>query len=203
MLLFPSASAENYVTFTQTLPDLAELSVCLWLHVAASPFGTLLSYATEHNDNQLVLYGSSSASLDFVIGDPVYRRLPVSFRDPRWHHLCILWSSIQGQFWHYSDGRLSSSGSGFRRGWEISGGGSVVLGQEQDSVGGGFNPAEGFAGQMSGFRLWNRVLSPSEVKGVAEGRGVPRGVVLGMEDIKEVHGEVQEVGCECLEHCAV
>lgn len=77
----------------------------------------------------------------------------------------------------------------------------MVLGQEQDSIGGGFDAAEGFAGQMAGFRVWNRVLSTSEVEGVAEGRGVPRGVVLDMQDIKEVHGEVQQVACECLEHC--
>ncbi|XP_031718044.1 pentraxin-4 [Anarrhichthys ocellatus] len=216
MLFFPSASTENYVTFFRSLPDLPELSVCLWLRVEASHVGTLLSYATDFNDNQLVLYGrnssassssssrpsSSSPSLDFVIGDPVYRRLSASsLLDARWHHLCALWSSIQGRFWHYSDGRLASSGSNFRKGWEIPGGGSVVLGQEQDTVGGGFDPAEGFAGQVAGFRMWSRVLSPSEVEGVAEGRGVPRGVVLGMEDIKEVHGEVQQVACECLEHC--
>ncbi|XP_076609448.1 uncharacterized protein ptx4 [Chaetodon auriga] len=205
ILFFPMAAAENYVTFSLTLPNLPELSLCLWLRVESSHVGTLLSYATDDNDNQLVLYGrnsSSSPSLDFIIGDPVYRRLPVSsLLDARWHHLCIVWSSIQGRFWHYSDRRLTSSGSNFRKGWEIPGGGSVVLGQEQDTVGGGFDPAEGFSGQMAGFRLWNRVLSPSEVEGVAEGRGVPRGVVLDMEDIKEVHGEVQQVACECLEHC--
>ncbi|GAA6226057.1 pentraxin-4 isoform X1 [Lates japonicus] len=235
MLFFPSASVENYVTFSLTLPDLPELSVCLWLRVEASHVGTLLSYATDDNDNQLVLYGRNSSassttfsassssshpsystspfstsshpsaspsSLDFVIGDPVYRRLPVSsLLDARWHHLCVLWSSIQGRFWHYSDRRLTSSGSNFRKGWEIPGGGSVVLGQEQDSVGGGFDAAEGFAGQVAGFRVWNRVLSPTEVEGVAEGRGVPRGVVLDLEDIKEVHGDVQQVACECLEHC--
>uniref|UniRef100_A0A3B4WJK1 Pentraxin family member n=1 Tax=Seriola lalandi dorsalis TaxID=1841481 RepID=A0A3B4WJK1_SERLL len=188
-LLSPSVCTENYVTFALTLPDLPELSVCLWLRVEASHVGTLLSYATDDNDNQLVLYGH-----------PVYRRLPTSLLlDSRWHHLCVLWSSIQGRFWHYSDHRLTSSGSNFRKGWEIPGGGSVVLGQEQDSVGGGFDASEGFAGQVAGFRVWNRVLSPPEVEGVADGRGVPRGVVLDMEDIKEVHGEVQQVACECLD----
>lgn len=77
----------------------------------------------------------------------------------------------------------------------------MVLGQEQDAVGGGFDPAEGFAGHIAGFRLWKRVLSPSEVGGVAGGRGVPRGVVLDMDDIEDVHGDVQQVACECLEHC--
>uniref|UniRef100_A0A3P8SZS6 Pentraxin (PTX) domain-containing protein n=1 Tax=Amphiprion percula TaxID=161767 RepID=A0A3P8SZS6_AMPPE len=211
VLLFPSASAENYVTFSVSLPDLPELSFCLWLHVEAAHVGTVFSYATDDNDNQLVLYGrsstasstpfsasssslASSPSLDFVIGDPVYRRLPVpTLLDARWHHLCVLWSSIQGRFWHYNDRRQASLGSNFRKGWEVPGGGSVVLGQEQDYVGGGFDPAEGFVGKMAGFRAWNRVLSPAEVEGVAEGRGVPRGVVLDMEDIKEVHGEVQQV----------
>uniref|UniRef100_A0A672GDT5 Pentraxin family member n=1 Tax=Salarias fasciatus TaxID=181472 RepID=A0A672GDT5_SALFA len=184
-LLSPSlfTSAENYVSFSVSLPDLPELSVCLWLRVEASPIGTLLSYATDNNDNQLVLYG-------------LYRRLPVaSLLDAHWHHLCVVWSSIQGRFWHYTDRYLISSGSNFRKAWEIPGGGSVVLGQEQDSVGGGFDPAEGFAGQIAGFRMWNRVLSASEVEGVASGRGVPRGVVLGMEDIKEVHGDV-DLFCE-------
>ncbi|XP_029998103.1 pentraxin-4-like [Sphaeramia orbicularis] len=229
MLFFPSASEQNYVTFSLSLPNLPELSMCLWLRVDTSHVGTLLSYATHDNDNQLVLYGRNSSvsstsfsassssshlsysslfapksfpSLDFVIGDPVFRRLPISsLMDSRWHHLCVVWSSIQGRFWHYNNRRLASTGSDFRKGWEIPGGGSVVLGQEQDSVGGGFDRAEGFAGQMAGFRIWDRVLSPSEVEGVAEGRGVPRGVVLGMEDIKQVHGEVQQVACECLEHC--
>ncbi|XP_075995146.1 uncharacterized protein ptx4 [Genypterus blacodes] len=215
MLFFPSSSVENYVTFSRSLPGLPELSVCLWLRVESAHIGTLLSYATDDNDNQLVLYGSSSSSashnssssslspsLDFVIGDPVYRRLPAAaFLDARWHHLCVLWSSIQGHLWHYTDRRLISSGSNFQKGWEVPGGGSVVLGQEQDTVGGGFDPAEGFVGRVAGFRVWNRVLSPSEVRGVAEGRGVPRGVVLSMEDIKKVHGEVQQVACECLERC--
>ncbi|XP_035766713.1 pentraxin-4 [Neolamprologus brichardi] len=220
MVLFPSASAENYVTFSLSLPALLELSLCLWLRVETPHIGTLLSYATDDSDNQLVLYGhrssssstpfsvsspsspSSSPSLDFVIRDPVYRRLQVSpLLDAHWHHVCVLWSSIHGRFWHYNDHLLASSGSDFRKGWEVPGGGSVVLGQEQDSVGGGFDPAEGFAGQMAGFRLWNRVLSPSEVEGVVAGRGVPRGVVLGMEDIKEVHGAVHHVACDCLEYC--
>uniref|UniRef100_A0A668T3J5 Pentraxin (PTX) domain-containing protein n=1 Tax=Oreochromis aureus TaxID=47969 RepID=A0A668T3J5_OREAU len=195
MVLFPSASAENYVTFSLSLPALLELSLCLWLRVETPHIGTLLSYATDDSDNQLVLYGHKSS-------DPVYRRLQVSaLLDAHWHHVCVLWSSIHGRFWHYNDHLLASSGSDFRKGWEIPGGGSVVLGQEQDSVGGGFDPAEGFAGQMAGFRLWNRVLSPLEVEGVAAGRGVPRGVVLGMEDIKEVHGAVHHVACDCLEYC--
>ncbi|XP_062304214.1 pentraxin-4 [Osmerus eperlanus] len=206
MLLFPSASSDNYVTFARSFPNLPELSVCLWLRVDVGYIGTLLSYATEDNDNSLVLYGHRATvprdTLDFVLGDPVYRQLHVdAVLDGRWHHLCFLWSSIEGRFWHYTDRRLTSTGSKFRKGYEVPGGGSVVLGQEQDTVGGGFDPEEGFAGRIAGFVVWNRVLSPGEVAGVATGKGVPRGVVLTLEDVAGVHGEVQKVACECLEHC--
>uniref|UniRef100_A0A8C7JJ87 Pentraxin 4, long n=2 Tax=Oncorhynchus kisutch TaxID=8019 RepID=A0A8C7JJ87_ONCKI len=213
MLLFPSASSENYVTFSRSFPALPELSVCLWLRVDVGYVGTLLSYATEDNDNKLVLYGRNSSSsssstpsratLDFVVGDPAYRELPVdSVLDGCWHHLCVLWSSIQGRFWHYTDRRLTSAGSRFRKGYEVPGGGIVVLGAEQDSQGGGFDPTEGFVGRLAGFTVWDRVLSPGEVTGVAMGRGVPRGVVLELGDVDGVHGEVQQVACECLEHCS-
>ncbi|XP_064813909.1 trichohyalin-like [Oncorhynchus masou masou] len=213
MLLFPSASSENYVTFSRSFPALPELSVCLWLRVDVGYVGTLLSYATEDNDNKLVLYGRNSSSsssstpsratLDFVVGDPAYRELPVdSVLDGCWHHLCVLWSSIQGRFWHYTDRRLTSAGSRFRKGYEVPGGGIVVLGAEQDSQGGGFDPTEGFVGRLAGFTVWDRVLSPGEVTGVATGRGVPRGVVLELGDVDGVHGEVQQVACECLEHCS-
>ena len=76
-----------------------------------------------------------------------------------------------------------------------------MLGQERDAVGGGLDPEEGFEGRIAGFVVWNRLLSPGEVAGVATGKGLPRGVVLTLEDVAGVHGEVQQVACECLEHC--
>ncbi|XP_072550137.1 pentraxin-4 [Salminus brasiliensis] len=206
VLLFPSASTENYVTFyTPFLTGIHELSVCTWLRVDAEYLGTLLSYATEANDNTLVLYGRRSSvlgSMDFVIGDPAYRELTTdSMLDGQWHHMCVVWSSIEGRFWHYTDQRLISTGSRFQKGYEIPPGGSFILGQEQDTVGGGFDQAEAFVGRLAGFALWTRVLTPGEVSGLASGRGMPRGAVLTMDDVDVLHGSVQQVTCECLEHC--
>ncbi|KAG5832122.1 hypothetical protein ANANG_G00287760 [Anguilla anguilla] len=62
-LTFPSASTHNYVTFKKGFATgVHELSVCTWLRVGAGAgyIGTLLSYATEDNDNKLVLYGRNS-----------------------------------------------------------------------------------------------------------------------------------------------
>ncbi|XP_041132951.1 pentraxin-4 [Polyodon spathula] len=207
MLVFPNASTENYVTFTKGFPaELHELSVCTWLRTEAGYLGTLLSYATEENDNKLVLHGRNSSapqtSLHFVIGDPAFRELPVGPLLHRgWHHLCVIWSSIEGKYWYYVNRRLSAAGSKFQKGYEIPPGGSLVLGQEQDSVGGGFDMAESFVGSLAGFAAWNRALTPGEVSGIATGKGMPRGTVFTLDDIAAVHGDVQRVDCGCLEHC--
>ncbi|KAJ8253956.1 hypothetical protein COCON_G00205680 [Conger conger] len=207
-LTFPSATIQNYVTFNKGFSTgVHELSICTWLKVGAGAryMGTLLSYATEDNDNKLVLYGRNSTrrgSLDFVIGDPVYRELPVEgMLDGNWHHLCVVWSSIEGRFWHYTDRRLTSTGSRFRKGYEIPSGGAVVLGQEQDAVGGGFDEAEAFVGSLAGFAVWNRALSPGEVSEVATGRGLPRGTILTLDDIQQPNGNVRLQHCDCLESC--
>ncbi|MBN3303919.1 PTX4 protein, partial [Amia calva] len=206
MLIFPGPSTQNYVTFRKGfLARIHELSICSWLQVDVPYMGTLLSYATEENDNKLVLYGRNSSeqgSVDFVIGDPAYRQLPVkTLLDGKWHHLCIIWSSIEGKFWHYTDRRLTSTGSKFQKGYEVPSGGSFIMGQEQDSLGGGFDVAEAFVGQVAGFAVWNRALAPGEVSGIAMGKGLPRGTILTMDDIAAVHGAVQQVDCDCLEHC--
>ncbi|KAM8961021.1 pentraxin-4 [Pelodytes ibericus] len=206
MLIFPNSSTENYATFGKGLREsLHEFSICSWVKTQANYVGTILSYATEDNDNKLVLHGRNGEgydSLHFVIGDPTFRELPmVPLTDGRWHHTCFIWSSIQGKYWFYVDRRLASTGSRFQKGYEIPPGGSLVLGQEQDTMGGGFDSSEAFVGRLAGFAMWKRALSPGEVSGIATGRGFPRGTILTLSDASSLHGSVQRVPCTCLEHC--
>ena len=44
----------------------------------------------------------------------------------------------------------------------INGGGVIVLGQQQDSLGGSFGPAS-FMGTLSGVNLWNQKLSRMQI----------------------------------------
>lgn len=43
------------------------------------------------------------------------------------------------------------------------GGGALVLGQDQDQRGEGFNPVESFVGSLSQLNIWDYVLSPQQV----------------------------------------
>ncbi|EHB14236.1 hypothetical protein GW7_05760 [Heterocephalus glaber] len=206
VFVFPNASTGNVVFLSPGfLKGLRALSFCSWIRLASGHLGTLLSYATEENDNKLVLHGRDSlvpGSMHFVIGDPAFRELPLQpLLDSQWHHICVSWTSIQGRYWLYVDRRLVASGSHFREDYEIPPGGSLVLGQEQDSVGGGFDSAEAFVGSMSGLAIWDRVLVPREVANLVTGKKLPTGAILTLANATLVGGFVQRINCLCLEHC--
>ncbi|XP_070617613.1 pentraxin-4 [Erythrolamprus reginae] len=206
MLVFPNASTENFAAFQPGLQtSLWELSLCSWVRTSASYLGTILSYATEENDNKLVLHGRDAAprnAIHFVIGDPAFRELPVgAVLDGRWHHVCLIWSSLRGRYWFYLDRRLASMGSNFRKGYKIPAQGSLVLGQEQDTLGGGFESSESFVGLLAGFAVWGRALLPGEVSSIALGEGHLGGALLTLANVSTLGGSVRKVDCTCLEHC--
>ncbi|XP_010214299.1 PREDICTED: pentraxin-4 [Tinamus guttatus] len=115
VLLFPNSSVQNVAVIGAGLRvGLRALSLCTWVSTPAPYLGTLLSYATEDNDNKLVVHGwdrGLPGSMHFVIGDPEFRELPVTqLLDGKWHHLCLTWSSEQGKFRFYVDRRLLAGG---------------------------------------------------------------------------------------------
>ncbi|GCC31685.1 hypothetical protein chiPu_0010146, partial [Chiloscyllium punctatum] len=206
MMHFPNSSIENYASFGKEFSTgLFEITICSWLKTKANYLGTMLSYATEDNDNKLVLHGrntSKQTTIHFVIGDPAFRELPVrSLLDGRWHHVCIIWSSFEGKYWYYIDRRLAATGSKFQKGYEIPAGGTLIIGQEQDNMGGGFDETESFVGNLAGFTIWNRALSPGEISGITTGKLLPGGQMLTFNDISILNGGVQHYNCTCLEHC--
>jgi len=79
VLIFPNTSTENVIFLSPgLLVPLRALTFCSWVRMATSYLGTLLSYATDDNDNKLVLHGRDSlvpGSIHFVIGDPIFREV--------------------------------------------------------------------------------------------------------------------------------
>ena len=66
-----------------------------------------------------------------------------------WIHIAVTWQSIDGGWDFYVNGFLYTSGSGLQAGSYVKGGGSLVVGQEQDSFGGAFVRSEAFIGELS------------------------------------------------------
>ncbi|XP_030338125.1 pentraxin-4 [Strigops habroptila] len=205
VLHFPNTSAEH-VAILGLGPRraLRALSLCAWVATPAPCLGALLSYTTEDSGSALAVRGCGRdlpGSAQFVMEDGQLRELPVTpLLGGKWHHLCLTWSSGQGQYRFYVDRRLLAAGSGFQQGYEIPGGGLLVLGREQHHPGRGFSTEEAFVGHLAGFALWSRALLPGEVASMATGRGLPRGPLLTLADAS-LRGGVQRVACPYLQHC--
>ncbi|XP_033373885.1 pentraxin-4 [Parus major] len=205
VLLFPNSSAEHRAVLgLGPQRGLRAMSLCAWLATPAPRLGPLLSYGTEDGHSELAVHGHGGdrpGSARFIVGDRQFRDLPVvPLLDGKWHHLCLTWSSGQGQYRFYVDRRLLAAGSGFQQGYEIPAGGSLVLGWRQDGPNMDLGTAEGFVGHLAGFALWRRALLPGEVARMATGRGLPRGPLLTLADAS-VQGGVRRVVCPCLQRC--
>ena len=77
-----------------------------------------------------------------------------------WHHICVTWKNTKGDWQFYLDGQLQSSGTDLKKNHQIPAGGTVVIGQDQDKVGGDFDIEDSFGpGEVKEVNLWSRVLS--------------------------------------------
>ena len=80
----------------------------------------------------------------------------------------------------------------------IRGGGSLVLGQKQDALGGGFQKHQSFIGEMTGVNIWSRVLDEQEIATLSKSCFVEEGSVFKRSDFKNhTRGAVQLVSTSC------
>lgn len=73
----------------------------------------------------------------------------------------------------------------FQSGAVIRGGGVMVLGQEQDSLGGSFSPEEAFTGDLSQLNVWDKVLSPQDIYNLVQSCYGKQGNVKAWADFRE------------------
>ncbi|CAL1301825.1 unnamed protein product [Larinioides sclopetarius] len=91
----------------------------------------------------------------------------------------------------YKDGKLQSNGTNLRPRDVIPGGGSLVIGQEQDAVGEGFSPKETFTGNITRVNVWNSYFSKSNITRLCSlDDDIPGKVVAWPDFLQGVEGRV-------------
>ena len=191
-------------------------------------YGTVLSYATETEDNELTFtdYGGFVLSVkgklkrgikieekvyflrahffQFFSGQKVVT--DITANDGTWTFLCALWRSLQGFWAIFVNGQLMDSGRHLAENLQVSSGGVLVLGQEQDAPGGRFSSAESFRGQLTRLNFWSRFLTEAEINQAMNSCLQMSGDLLAWSDFYPgIHGfiEVNELtpctGCSPLE----
>ena len=80
----------------------------------------------------------------------------------------------------------------------IRGGGALVLGQEQDSLGGSFQASQSFIGEMTGVNIWDHVIGDEEIKSMSMSCHSGVGNVFQWPDFKPyLKGSVKIIKPSC------
>ncbi|NXV57103.1 SVEP1 protein, partial [Molothrus ater] len=164
---FEVSGIYGYVMLDGILPSLGDITCTFWMKSTdTTNYGTPISYAVENGSDNAFLLTDYNGWVLYVNGKEKITDCP-SVNDGNWHHIAVTWTCRDGAWKVYIDGKLSDGGSGLSVGSKIPGGGALVLGQEQDQKGEGFNPAESFVGSISQLNIWDYVLSPQQVESLA------------------------------------
>uniref|UniRef100_A0A3Q3MMG5 Neuronal pentraxin-1-like n=1 Tax=Mastacembelus armatus TaxID=205130 RepID=A0A3Q3MMG5_9TELE len=189
---FPMRTNYMYGRVKRTLlQEIFALTLCLWIKAGAGPsLGTPFSYSTPGQSNELVLIEWGNNPIELLVDDKA-AMLPLSLGDGKWHHVCVTWSTRDGQWEAYQDGVQKGSGRNLSPWHSIKPGGVFILGQEQDTLGGRFDATQSFVGEMSDLHMWSHVLSSSDIYGLASCSSHLTGDVIAWSDTEvELHGGV-------------
>ncbi len=83
--------------------------------------------------------------------------------DGEQHQISVSWDNTTGEMKLYIDGQEQWSQTNIATGQTLTAGGTLVLGQEQDSVGGGFDATQSFAGVYNEVRIFDDVRTATEI----------------------------------------
>jgi VCBS repeat-containing protein len=138
--------------------------------------GTVLaSYNVAGSDNEFLIFARSDGKLGvFVNGQETVLDIDMGrLFDGAVHHLSVSFDSNSREIAVFVDGDLAGIGLA-RNGTPITSGGTLTVGQEQDSVGGGFDPAQEFSGTIHNIQIFDGVRSAGDIATDAAG-GVATG----------------------------
>ncbi|KAM6217220.1 mucosal pentraxin-like [Rhynchocyon petersi] len=160
--IFPQDSNTAYVSLIPVVKKtLQNFTLCLKAFTDLTRSYSLFSYSTRSQANELLLFVNKRGEYSLYIGNSVATfKAPESLYAPV--HICTSWESSSGiaEFW--VDGKLMGR-KGLRKGYNIGSEAKIILGQEQDSFGGGFDTQQSLVGELWDVSLWDHVLSLKEM----------------------------------------
>ncbi|XP_048379948.1 mucosal pentraxin-like isoform X3 [Stegostoma tigrinum] len=167
-LVFSSQTDSIYVKLLPAeFSHLSAFTLCLRAASEAKRGYSLLSYATASTDNELLLWHNENTKLSLYFGSDIFHfALPET--DALLRHICVSWDSPTGiiTFWFNGVRSLRKVGN---KGGIVRSGGTFILGQEQDQVGGKFDSKQSFVGELTDVHLWDHVLSANSIKALSQG----------------------------------
>ena len=157
----------------------AAFSLEMMISLTRLPASTtaFFSYAVSGNANELLLEGTTDGTLRLTLdGLASYDTglLTRSLADGAPHRLSLTWAAETGTVSLYIDGALAHQGVYTAAiGRVLGSGGTLIIGQEQDSLGGGFSAAQDLEGVVGDIRVFALERTAAEIAASAFGTVAP------------------------------
>jgi len=143
-----------------------EITVMFWVRTSAVNQGAMFSYAASSGStNEFLIFDTTNITLWFK--GPTEPATGVSVNDGAWHHVAVTWRSSDGSWKLYKDGSLSGSGV-VGPGQTLAAGGAIVLAQDQDSVGGGFQTHQALDGELDEVYIFDSALGAPLIEAIRQ-----------------------------------
>ncbi len=168
------------------------VSVAFWLKTSKTGTQSIISGANQHNDNEYLIYFLSRNQVSFyshgsgALGrheDPKERCDVTiqSIADGNWHHFVVVRNASLGHADIFIDGTsYANRCRSLVYNKLVVDAGGLIIGQEQDRVGGSFDATQVFKGALDDLRIYNKALSATEVQALSRKRN-PKKVAMREE----------------------
>jgi len=151
------------------LNGLSNVTTAFWIKTSKTGKQAIFSGANSGNNEEYLLYFTSHTQFLFFAGESPSSYVAwniASIANGQWHHVAVVRDDANNRAILYIDGTSQAAKATTLNPLSIAANG-LVIGQEQDAVGGGFDPVQAFAGDFDELRIYNRVLSATEIQTLA------------------------------------
>ena len=154
----------------RVLDGLRDVSISFWLKTTKPRSQSILSAANRSNDNEHMVYLWDQSNLHFfshgASGNPSFCWVSIpAIADGQWHHIVVIRNAAEGSADFYVDGVGQTDLCGHLEFGALAvEEGGLIIGQEQDRLGGDFDPNQVLDGSLDDLRIYDKVLSAAEVQ---------------------------------------
>ncbi|XP_017280490.1 serum amyloid P-component [Kryptolebias marmoratus] len=178
MFTFPLETNTAHVRLNLSSQDFEAVTVCHRSFTDLKRHHSLFSLATPTYTNDfLIFWDDTKNEIELHIKNKKVEYQGMDYKPNMWHSVCTTWDSGSGLVQVWFDGRPSIR-KFITSGASIRGPVIIILGQEQDSHGGGFEIKQSFVGMMSDVHMWDHTLYPCEIQNYVDELNFPPGNVL-------------------------
>ncbi len=149
----------------EAIDNLDDFTISTWIKTGVSKSQQEVFHALGNNssDDELEIYLSNSSNVYVKLKDESDTLSNnITLTDGQWHHLVL--TRIDEDICLYVDGDFKNCSGNYDDGaLSVPNDNSVIIGQEQDIIGGDFDASQSFEGQLDEFKIYDTKLSDTVI----------------------------------------